>query len=395
MKYDFTTQPDRSRTGSTKWEEMYAACDQVPKGTVPLSVADMEFFNAPEITEGLKKFLDGRVLGYTKPTDAYYDAVISWMQRRKNWEISREEIVCSPGVIPTLYSAVRAFSEPGDGVVLLTPAYPPFYAAVRSNGRRAIECPLIDHDGVYEINFEEVEEKSRPESVKLLILCNPHNPTGRSWRREELERLGEICQKNHLKVIADEIHSDLIMPGITHTVFASLAPELDDITISCTAPSKTFNLAGMQTSNIVIRNPRMREKFRAELNLSMGGNLLNIMGYEACRIAYTECEAWLNELISVIWDNHQYVKSFARERMPHVVVSPLEGTYLQWLDFRAYGLTPQQLAEKNQKEAHAFLDEGSIFGPEGEGFERVNLACPRKTLEGVMERLAGAYEFHQ
>ena len=296
MKYDFTTLPDRRNAGACKWEQMFRAKPEVSPEAVPLSVADMEFKNAPEITEGLCEFLESAVLGYTEPTRAYRQAVIGWMARRKQWSVREEEITCSPGVIPTLYAGVRAFTEPGDGVLLMTPAYPPFYGAVKENGRRVVASELINEDGKYRMDLEDIDRKTQPEDVKMIFLCNPHNPTGRSWREEELRELGEICVKNHLIVMADEIHSDLIMPGIRHTVFAGISPEFSDIAVTCTAPSKTFNLAGMQTSNIVITNPDMRARFRKELNTSMGGTLLNILGYEACRIAYTRCEEWLEEL---------------------------------------------------------------------------------------------------
>ena len=361
------------------------------ENAVPLSVADMEFYNAPEITEGLQRFLQTAVLGYTDPTEAYFQAVTDWMARRKGWSVRKEEIVCSPGVIPALYAAVRAFTEPGDGVLLMTPAYPPFYSAVKENGRRVVPSALINREGSYSMDLADIDEKTRPEDVKLLFLCNPHNPTGRSWRPEELRRLGEICRKNHLIVMSDEIHSDLMMPGITHSVFAALSPELADIALTCTAPSKTFNLAGMQTSNIVISNPELRRAFRREMIVSSGGGLLNILGYEACRIAYTECEAWLEELIGVIWENYGFVKEAVAETLPKAVISPLEGTYLAWLDLRAYGLSPEEM-EKRHVQADLFLDEGHIFGPEGNGFERINLACPKWVLEDAMERLSAIYE---
>ncbi len=391
MKYDFTTLPDRRGKGSEKWNAMLRAKPDVCPEAVPLSIADMEFKNPPEITEGLREFLKDSVLGYTSPTEAYYQAVISWMKRRKHWTVCREEMTCSPGVIPTLYAGVRAFTRPGDGVLLMTPAYPPFYGAVRENGREVIASTLKEVNGRYEMDFEDIEEKTRPEHVRMLFLCSPHNPTGRAWRREELTKLAEICRKNDLIVMADEIHSDLMMPGVEHVVFATLSEDANRRTITCTAPSKTFNLAGMQTSNIVIADPEMRKQFRRELEVSMGGHLLNILGYEACRIAYEECEEWLGELIQVIWENYLYVKNSFETRMPEVKVMPLEGTYLAWLDFRAAGLSAEEMEKLHVEKAEVFLDEGYIFGEEGRGFERLNLACPRFVLEQSVDRLIRAY----
>lgn len=392
MRYDFTTLPDRSNVGSAKWNGMYRANPQVKKGVVPLSVADMEFVNPPEIMEGLRDFLTNAVLGYTSPQDKYYDAVIAWMKRRKNWDVKKEEISCSPGVIPTLYTAVRAFTKPGDKILLMTPAYPPFYAAVKRNGRTVVTTSLVNRGDHYEIDYDDMERKIADHDIHMMFLCNPHNPTGRSWRREELERIGELSLKYNVLVLSDEIHSDLLMPGVEHTVFATLSEELANNCIVCTAPSKTFNLAGMQTSNIMIHDPEKMKVFREELTTSMGGSMLNILGYEACRIAYEQCEDWLTELNQVIWENHLALKEFMRERMPKVKVFDLEGTYLQWLDFNAYHLTIEQQEELHVKKAEAFLDEGYIFGPEGNGFERVNLACPRSVLMETLERMAVAYE---
>ena len=392
MGYDFTTLPNRRGVGSAKWNAMLEAKPDVCEAAVPLSVADMEFMNPPEVIEGLKRFLDTAVLGYTMPTDAYYDAVISWMKRKKHWDVSREEIVCSPGVIPTLYAAVRAFTKPGDPVLLMTPAYPPFYAAVRENGRCVVTSSLINTGDHYEVDFEDMERKIEENQIHMLFLCNPQNPTGHAWKYEELVRLGEMCLKHDVLVLSDEIHSDLMMPGVTHTVFAQIREDFADRCLVCTAPSKTFNLAGMQTSNIMIHNPELRERFTKELATSGGGSMLNILGYEACRIAYNECEAWLEELISVVWENHLYLEEFMKREMPKAKVYRMEGTYLQWVDLNAYHLSIEEQQQINEQQAEAFLDEGYIFGVEGNGYERINLACPKWVLEQTLERMAKAYK---
>ena len=392
MRYDFTTLPNRRNVGSEKWNEMLRSKPDVSENAVPLSIADMEFVNPPEIMEGLKKFLDTAVLGYTSPTDAYFDAVISWMKRRKNWDVKKEEIICSPGVIPTLFAAVRAFTKPEDNILLMTPAYPPFYMAVEKNGRNVVRTALIDAGDHYEIDFEDMEKTIVENNVPMLFLCNPQNPTGHAWKREELIRLGEICLRHDVLVLSDEIHSDLMMPGAQHTVFAGICEEFADHCLTCTAPSKTFNLAGMQTSNIMVHNPELRERFREELSTSAGGGLLNIMGYEACRIAYNERETWLEELLQVIWENHLFLEEFMKKEMPRAKVYKMEGTYLQWVDLRAYGKSIEELKEANEQKAEVFLDEGFIFGPEGNGFERINLACPKWVLEQSLQRMAEVYK---
>lgn len=392
MKYDFEKLADRRGQGSAKWRDMYALNEQVGTEVVPLSVADMEFENPREITEGLRRYLEQAVLGYTVPTKAYYDAVTDWMKRRHGWNVEAESIVCSPGVVPALYAAVCAFTQPGDSVLLLTPVYYPFYKAVEENGRHVITSSLLENDGRYTMNYKDIEEKTKHLGTKLLLLCNPHNPVGRVWDKEELYRLGEICRENQVIVVSDEIHQDLIMPGYRHCVFQTADPSFEDFSIVCTAPSKTFNLAGMQTSNIIIPNQELRKQFQQTLTRNLGGPFLNMLGYEACRLAYTECEEWLEQLLLVIQRNSQVVEAFFAERMPKVKVVPLEGTYLQWLDFRGLHVDYKKMEQIHVKQAEVFFDEGYIFGKEGEGFERINLACPTWVIEEALERLYKSYQ---
>ncbi len=390
MKYDFETLVSRKNTGSSKWDGMYAANPNVPDGIVPFSVADMEFKNAPEIAEKVSEYLKNTIMGYTFATDAYYDAVIGWMKRRHQWDIKKEWIVEYPGVVPALFHMVKLFSEPGDGVILFTPVYYPFYNAVKMGGRTLNESRLILHDGHYEIDFDDFEKKAKDEKNKLCLLCNPHNPVGRVWSKQELKRIGEICLKHHVLVVSDEIHNDLIMPGYEHTVYATVSEEMAQNSIICTAPSKTFNMAGMMTSNIIVPNPELKKKVY-DYRESQAVYFCNMAGYKACEVAYNECEEWLDELLIVLEDNRRLLENFMKEHFPQINVFRLEGTYLQWLDCRGLGLSYRELGKFMTEEAYIFTDEGYVFGEPGEGFERINLACPTRVLKEALERMEFAW----
>lgn len=389
MKYDFTTVVDRSNMGCAKWEQMKRWNPDVSPGVVPFSVADMELKNPPEITEGLKKYLDETILGYTMPTDAYLDAVCGWMQKRHNWAVSKEWIIGSPGVVSAFFLAVKAFTDEGDGIIIQTPVYYPFKTAVERNKRTLVKNPLLFTGSTYVIDYDDLELKARDPRNKVLLFCSPHNPVGRVWTPEELARVGEICLRNQVLIISDEIHFDLIMPGHKHTVFAGLSEGLANNMMVCTAPSKTFNLAGLQTSNIIIPNPKIRSQYVEEMMLN-GSFSLNIMGYKACEIAYTECEEWLEQLLQLIYHNHLELKKFMAANLPAIKVFDLEGTYLQWMDFRGLGMNKDELKKFMHFEAEVYCDEGYVFGEEGAGFERMNLACPTRLMMEALERLAAA-----
>ena len=389
-KYDFESVVNRHGQSSEKWVLMRRQCPEVGEEVVPFSVADMELKHPPELVRGLIDYIaDDAVLGYTIPYDAYYDAVTGWMERRHGWRIEREWISVSNGVIPAIYDLVKAFAGRGEGVILLTPVYYPFYNAVVRNGRRVLDCPLRDTGGAYEIDFDLLEKTARDPAAKLLIFCSPHNPVGRVWRREELERVGDICLRHGVTIVSDEIHFDLVLPGHRHTVMASLSEELADAVVTCTAPSKTFNLAGMQTANIVIRNPALRAAYREEQARS-GFDCLNALGFRTCELAYTKCEPWLDALLELLERNRRALSNWLAERMPRVRMYPLEGTYLAWLDFRALGLAPEALETLMTRKAQVFFDEGYIFGEAGAGFERMNIACPTRVLLDALERVASA-----
>lgn len=385
MKYDFETLIDRSAHGSGKWEEMRKKNPDTKAGVVPFSVADMEFKNAPEIGEGLKAYMDTHVLGYTSPTQDYLDTVCSWMREQHGWHIQPEHIVCTCGVVSALFVAVKAFCQPGDGVIVMPPVYYPFYAAAENGGCEVVRCPLIYKDHTYSMDFDLLEKLAAEEKNTMLIFCSPHNPVGRVWTPEELRRVGEICLKNNVRIISDEIHFDLVWPGYHHTVFPN-AGDFSDKVIVCTAPSKTFNLAAMQTSNIIIPNKADRERFLEVLGHGGPGAL----GLEACRIAYTQCKPWMGEMLETIYGNYQFAVSFIGEHMPEIKPVELQGTYLLWLDCTALGKSAKELEALMVQKAQLFFDEGYVFGPEGEGFERVNLAVPRWALEEGLVRMEKA-----
>lgn len=384
--YDFETVVNRANTGSSKWEQMKRWNPDVKADTVPFSVADMELKNPPEIIEGLKEYLNTAVLGYTVPTSDYFDAVCGWMKGRHGWEVKPEWIVNSPGVVAAFHSAIRALTQPGEGVIVMTPVYYPFYDAIEKNGRKVVRNPLINAGRTYLVDFADLERKAADPRNKLLLFCSPHNPVGRVWSREELERIGEICLRNNVLIISDEIHFDIVMPGHRHTVFAKISEELADSMVICTAPSKTFNLAGMQTSNIIIPNREIRDAYVNEVE-AQGFFTLNIMGFRACEIAYTRCGAWLDEFLQLVHKNHLQLRKYLEENIPEIKVYGMEGTYLQWMDFNGLGLGRYEL-EELMHESELFFDEGYIFGDEGDGFERMNLACPTPVMMKALERLA-------
>lgn len=385
MKYDFETLVPRKNTGSMKWNGMYSLKNDIPDDIVPLSVADMEFKNAPEITEGLKKYLDTAILGYTEPTEEYYDALSAWTKARHGYEVKKEEVLTSPGVIPAFVKATGALTQKGDSVMFLTPAYPPFWSAGETNGINVVEVPLVPDGSTYTVDYEAFEAAASRPDVKVFILCNPHNPIGKVWLRVELMRMLDICMENGVVVISDEIHSDIIMPGVHHTSVGALDEEYRRNAIICTAPSKTFNLAGMQTSNIIVPDPELRKR------VSCVNTYLTALGYEACRIAYTSAGKWLDEMIVYVNENYHFVCDFLSSHLPKIKPCKLEGTYLMWLDMRELGYDEKEL-ERINIEHDLFLDEGYIFGNEGKGFERLNLACPRHVLEKALLRLEDAYK---
>ncbi|MDR1324447.1 MAG: pyridoxal phosphate-dependent aminotransferase [Treponema sp.] len=383
--YDFISQINRAGQGASKWNDMKRRNSLIPDDIIPFSVADMEFKTAPEVTAGLQAYLNDLSLVYTNPTEAYFEAVVRWMRERHGWDIQSEWISTSKGVVSALSHAIHAFTEPEDGVIIMPPVYYPFFWTIKQNKRRIIANNLrIDYDR-YVIDFDDLVAKARDPRNKVLLFCSPHNPVGRVWEKAELERIGNICLENNVLIISDEIHFDLIMPGFTHTVFATLSDEIAENMITCTAPSKTFNMAGMQTSNIIIKNQKIREQYQQDADRQ-----LNILGYKACEIAYTQCSGWLDALLIVLDHNKHVAEDFIKCHIPQIKVFNLEGTYLQWWDCRGFGLNHHELEYFMTHDALLFLDEGYIFGEAGRGYERINLACPTAALETGLERLEAA-----
>lgn len=385
MKYDFTTVANRRNIGAGKWELMLEKNPNVGEGVIPYSVADMEFYNAPELMKGLAEYAMKPIYGYTSPMDTYYNAVIDYMKKYHNWEIQKDWICPTSGVVGALNDLVRTLTEPGDGVVIMRPVYYPFSSAITRNNRNLVNVPLINNNGRYEIDFEAFDQATKPEEVKMFILCSPHNPIGRVWTKDELSKMGDICVKNNIIIISDEIHFDFIMDKHEHIVISTLSEEIAKRTVVCTAPSKTFNLGGVKVSNIIIQNPEYREKYVAVTHS------LNTFAYKTCEIVYTECREWFEELMEVLHENKKLVEDFIVEHLPMIKVYPLEGTYLMWLDCRALGLSNEEL-ENLMLKHDLYLDEGYLFGEEGSGFERWNIACPKQELLAGLERFKAAIE---
>lgn len=393
--YDFETLVNRKGKGSSKWNQMIQWNPAVAEDVVPLTVADMEFKTAPEITTGLQRFLEDAVLGYSVPTIGYYEAVIDWQKRRHDFVVEREWIINSPGIVTALCAAVRSYTQPGEGVIIMTPVYYPFYAAIENAERKIVKSPLINHGGNYTIDFRGLNEHCKKHKNKLIIFSSPHNPVGRVWTREELGKLADIVVKNEMVIISDEIHNDLIMPGYEHTVFQTLSDEVAERTITCTSPSKTFNLAGLCNSNVIIKNETLRAKMVKALT-DTASNMVGIMGLAGCRIAYEEGEEWLDHLLPVIDRNQHLVRDYFKNNFPEITAPLVEGTYLQWVNFNKLGMSPLELKKFMHLDAEFFTDEGYIFGEEGDGYERINLAAPTTVIEDSLKRLGAALDkFYQ
>lgn len=386
MKYNFETAHARINMEAAKWDAMGAA---PAEGVVPLSVADMELLSPPQIIEELRQAAEFGMWGYTHWGERYASAVRHWMSTRHGWDIQPEWIVQTNGVVQALYAAVRAYTSPGDSVLLVTPVYPPFYQAVEQNGRRVVESPLLLEDGRYQVDFADFEEKAK--TCRLFILCSPHNPVGRVWTPGELRRMGDICLEHNVLVVSDEIHFDLIMPGFRHTCYATLGEPYADNCVICTAPSKTFSLAGLCVANILVPNAPLREKLARQVELS-GCNTFSIFGIRALEAGYTQCAGWVDQLNEHIWGNYLYLKEFLANNFPEVWVAQLEGTYLGWFDCRSFGMDGRTLGEFLRTEAQLYLNDGYAFGSAGDGFQRINLACGRKVLENALGRLKRTME---
>lgn len=385
--FDFDKVIPRKGTNSLKYDFSV----ELGKGedVLPLWVADMDFPTAPAILESLQKKVSHGIFGYSEGKEDYFQAVSGWYEKHFQWKVKKSWLVKTPGVVFAVAAAIRAFTEEGDAILIQQPVYYPFGQVIENNHRKLVSSPLKQNQGHYEMDFEDFEDKIIKEQVKLFILCSPHNPVGRVWEEWELRKVGDICKKHGVLVISDEIHNDFVWEDHRHTVFVSLSPEYEDMTITCTAPSKTFNLAGLQISNIFIPNPQLKRKFKKEI-AATGYEEIGLMGLVACQAAYEGGEEWLRELKEYIWNNYLFLEKYLAEKIPQLQPVRPEGTYLAWIDCRGLGLTETEREELIVKKAGLWLDSGAMFGKEGEGFERMNLACPRKTLEAALQRLENA-----
>lgn len=389
MDYDFTNLSDRRSMGSLKYFYTDQWNPNLDKDVVPLSTADMEFKTAPEVIEGLKDYLDQTILGYTIASDAYYDSITSWMKRRHQWDIEAEWIVSVPGIVTALHLALEAFTQPGDGVIIFRPVYHQFGMAVESDRRKEVNVPLIEKgDGHYEIDFDLFEKEASKAENKMLIFCSPHNPVGRVWTKEELKKIDEISRKHDLIVVCDEIWHDIIFDKHKHTAYPTVSDQASDNVIVCTSVSKTFSLAAINTSNIIIANEDLRRAFVDQAN--QGHYSVNAFGYKATELAYNTAEAWLDAVNEVILDNHHFLVNYFKEHMPKVKAYIPEGTYVSWIDFRELGLSNEKLEKIVHKQGQFMTNHGRTFGEEGAGFERANIALPQKNLEVQLERLVDA-----
>ena len=387
MPVDFDTVSNRRGTNCFKYD--FAREMGMPEDVLPLWVADMDFPTAPAVLERLHALAEHGIFGYTGVKDAYFSVVHNWYAQRFSWETQRSWLVTTPGVVFAIAIAIRAFTQKGDAILIQQPVYYPFANKVTENDRQLVVNPLVLKNGRYEMDFADMERKIVDYHVKMLLLCSPHNPVGRVWTKEELLRVGEICQKHGVLVVSDEIHADFTYAGHTHRVFASVKSEFADFTITCTAPSKTFNLAGLQNSNIFIPNRQLRHAYKKELS-ACGCGGTNCMGMAACQAAYEAGADWLEQLKQYLAGNLAYIRQFLREKLPEIALIEPEGTYLVWLDLRKLGLTEQQQRQLIVQDAKLWLDTGTLFGQGGEGFERINIACPRTTIEQAMQRLEHA-----
>ncbi|SMF89595.1 cystathione beta-lyase [Paenibacillus uliginis N3/975] len=386
MNFDLTI--NRTRTASLKWDNIPAVFGV--DDALPMWVADMDFAAPPAVVRAMHARVEHGVFGYTLQTETYREAITSWMDKRHNWSIKPEWIQYCPGVVPALSLIVEAFTEPGDQVIIQTPVYPPFYSVVKDHGRELVQNPLIlTEQGDYVMDFEDLERSLSGGRVKMIILCSPHNPVGRVWTKEELSRIASLCEQHDVLVVSDEIHADLIYQAGSHTPFASLSEDAAMRSFICTAASKTFNIAGLNTANIIIPNDTLRRRFDKALQRYALGSITP-MGAAATETAYREGGEWLDALLSYVRGNMEYIRDFIQEHMPEVKVKLPQATYLLWIDFRGLGMSDEDLNRFLVQKAKIGMNRGVTFGKSAEGFMRMNMACTRATAEEAMSRLNAA-----
>ena len=382
MKYNFDEEVERRGTGCVKWDEGPSA------DVIPLWVADMDFKAAPAVLDAVKRRAAHGVFGYTVVEEDYYEAIISWFQRRHEWSIRREEILYTTGVVPAMSVAIKALTMPGEKVLILSPDYNCFFSSVRNNGCEVLETALKRVDDTFEVDWADFEVKCSDEKTTVFLLCNPHNPCGRVWTKAELERMNDICLKHRVKVVSDEIHCELIMPGHKFQPFAAVNDKCRQNSVILNSPSKSFNIAGLQAANIICAQPEWRRRLDRAININEVCDL-NPFGPVALKAAYNESEDWIDELNQYLWGNYCFLRDFIEERLPQWKLCRLEGTYLPWVDISAMGITAQQLCARLLNEAKVWINPGTMYGPQtGEGYVRFNIATQRSRLEEALKRIA-------
>ena len=388
MKYCFDEKIDRSKNHSAKWAELgkkFGTDD-----LFPMWIADMDIKTAPDIVQAMKEKVEQEIFGYVYRPDSYYKSAAEWLERRFGYKISEKTLIHSPGVVPSLSILVKLMTNEDEKILIQTPVYYPFAETIKDNNRTLVTNELVrDENGYYTMNFDDLEEKLSDEKVTLFILCSPHNPVGRVWKKEELAKVGELCLKYNVRIIADEIWRDIIMPGVVHTPMASISKEIEDITVTCFSPTKTFNIAGLQASFATFPRKEELERFDRELGILdiKRNNPFSLVAFET---AYTKCDEWVNQLNEFLSSNMDYAIDFIKNRIPEVKICKAEGTYLLWLDFSSLGFTKEELSEFMKREAKVAMDDGYWFGDNGIGYERMNIACPRYMLEEGLTRIEKA-----
>ncbi|MBN1822674.1 MAG: PatB family C-S lyase [Prolixibacteraceae bacterium] len=386
--YNFDEIVSREGTNSIKWDAREHIFGN--KNVLPLWVADMDFRTPPFIVDAIKKRAEHEIYGYTFKNDSYYNAIIGWMKRRHNWEIKKGWISFSPGVVAGITYAIESFSKPGEGVVVQPPVYFPFFDSVKGTDRKMIENPLKLKNGRYYFDLKDLEKKV-DSNTKILLLCNPQNPGGMVWSKNELTELAQFCLENKILILSDEIHSDLAFSGFKHTPVASLSEEIADNTVTCMAPSKTFNIAGLASSILIIPDKRKwlsYERTTGVGHLGMG----NIFGSVAMEAAYTFGDEWVDEMVQYLEKNYRFLENFFKKELPEVRVMKPEGTYLVWIDFRNYGMKDKELSAFLAQEANVGLNNGAKFGSGGDGWMRINIGCPQSILQEGLERIKNAFK---
>jgi len=399
MAQELDIEIDRMGTQSVKWEFIirdgvfsqgdHADIRHGEDRILPMWVADMDFRCPPAVIKAMEDRVAHGIFGYTVPADSYFEAVMAWMETYYGWKVEQKWMTLAAGVVPAINTMIHGMLQPGDKVIIQPPVYYPFAMGIRNNGLEVVENALLYENGRYLIDFDDLAVKAADPAVKMVILCSPHNPVSRVWNKEELTRFGEICIENDLIIVADEIHGDLIYDDVEFVSFPTISERFADNCIVCNAPSKTFNLAGLQTSNIIIKNEAWRKQYRQQV-LKDGTHHLNIFGPIAAEAAYRHGRDWLDEVMAYVQDNYRFMEAYLAEHLPQVDLIKAEGTYLVWADFSKLELSPKERKVLIMDDAKVYLDEGEMFGKEGTGFERFNIACPRSILVDALERIKTA-----